>query len=127
MESSNLLVADDLEGLLRKSYWSRVIKTMKDRKVSSWAYLVALFLVKNKKYNVISPSNLIQNLGFEVGATHTPKAPRHYSNIVSKIIPANRSGIQSGALFDQIYYGLFFPFKPVRYLSLGLMMFFSTK
>ncbi|MDR0408153.1 MAG: hypothetical protein LBH45_04510 [Campylobacteraceae bacterium] len=52
-------------------YWSHIFKAMKDKKIDTWDYQWTFTLWNNNQISIIPNKNLISNIGFGDGATHT--------------------------------------------------------
>jgi len=65
--SWKLLHQDEIE----RKYWEKIFNKTKKRKIDSWAYVWTCSVWKNNGLTVIPKKNLIKNIGFDIGATHT--------------------------------------------------------
>lgn len=70
--------------------WANIFKDMKDGKIDTWDYQLTLINFFNNALNIIPNVNLISNIGFGAGATHTSDTQSPVANIplmeMSKIV-----------------------------------------
>jgi len=61
--------------------WTNIFKDVKANKINSWAYQLDFVNFFNNGLNIIPNENLISNIGFGQGATHTADNDNVYANI----------------------------------------------
>jgi len=63
------------------SNWKRIFEDVKAGKINSWAYQLDFINFFNNGLAIIPNENLVSNIGFGEGATHTVDAENVYANI----------------------------------------------
>jgi hypothetical protein len=66
-------------------YWSSKIGEVASGQVSSWAYRWQIACWANNGLSILPETNLVQNIGFGPGATHTVGGDEHLSVLASQI------------------------------------------
>jgi hypothetical protein len=77
-------VADKLRNVFTDPFliedWTRIFKEVKSGKIDTWDYQLAFINYFNNSLSVNPNVNLISNIGFGEGATHTFSANSYYAN-----------------------------------------------
>ena len=80
---------DEVKGMMQNIYpdelvaerWANIFKQVKAGKINSWAYPLDFANFFNNGLVIIPNENLISNIGFSTGATHTIEQESVYANI----------------------------------------------
>ncbi len=57
-------------GIVNSIYWALISLNMRFNKIDTWDYQLALFSFKNRMLTLVSPINLIENIGFNSESTN---------------------------------------------------------
>ena len=57
-------------GIINSFYWALISLNMKFNKIDTWDYQLALYSFKNRMLTLVSPINLIENIGFNSESTN---------------------------------------------------------
>lgn len=71
---------------------------------SSWAFQLTYCALKNNMFSVVPNVNLIENLGFKEGATHTEEKPEWICNEVGEYIPIKYDDASTMCVYEGTSY-----------------------
>ena len=109
---------------IEQRYWTKIFNQIYKRKIDSWAYPWSLCLWKNNLLTITPSMNLVKNIGFGKGATHTTSKQDDQKYKLNKLpkkwqIPKN---VHQNTLADEYVFKNHFKGKnylwPYRFLFL---------
>ena len=116
----HILPIDHWSSKEAKSYLKKVIARLNKKNCDSWDYYFSISCIKARCQNIIPPTTLVENLGFNMCSTHTAKAPRIYEGNVKDFKLADAYEHKTAKAYDRIYYGTFSQNRVKRYFLLIL-------
>lgn len=109
-----------------KTYWEKIINCLHKKDCDSWGYYFSISCIKQRCNNIVPPTTLVENLGFNKYSTHTAKAPIIYAGNVKDFKLADAYVHKSAKAYDRIYYGTFSQKRIKRYFFLILTVIIYT-
>jgi hypothetical protein len=89
-----------------KLFWLNTFELLYDNKINTWDYQLAFLLQENEAFCIIPKYNLVSNIGFGEGATHTFDKNSINANVLSNEIelPINLNIIKSNNIKINNYF-----------------------
>ena len=110
-EDWSLLMADNVE----RKYWQKLIANVIDKKVDTWDYAWTASAWKHNAIHITAAVNLVSNIGFGAGATHTKRKIKNVSELEHhKIFPISHNNLikvnkwADQFIFDNVYEGKYY-------------------
>lgn len=96
---------------MESEYWNNISISLIENKVDSWAYRWQFSVWGNRGMSIFPSKNLVSNIGFRAGATHTTSENNHMANLPLKSFSINTVLKQTSLdlkvekrLFNKVYY-----------------------
>lgn len=76
----------DLETPGYREYWTRIFDLVRDGKIDTWDFQWTFAHMRHKAVAITPTVNLVENIGFSSGATHTARVPQWFRQSAASIV-----------------------------------------
>lgn len=76
-------------GLFSKLFWRYILRKLKNNQINTWDYQWSLTLFRKDQLTIIPNLNLVQNIGFGSGATHTKRSNNFSEQVSNEMVILN--------------------------------------
>lgn len=96
---------------------TRAFQVVKDRKVDTWDYQWIYTMLYERRHAIVSSVNLVENLGFQLDATHTFDVPAFAKGLRTYASPQSELpavGAKPDRLFDRVHWQVYLDGSPSK-------------